>query len=71
MHCSTSFYRRDLRILRFWYPQGTLEPISCGHQGITAVKFLESGKLYAIFLLREMLVPPNPHVVQVLSKLRI
>lgn len=74
MLCSILLDVRDLRILRFWYPQGVLEPISCGHQGMTVVKYLESGKLYEIFLLQEMLVPLNPYIVQmsiVLSNLRI
>ena len=32
---TTPFYKRALRILRFWYPVGVLEPIPCGYQGMT------------------------------------
>ena len=31
----TSFYTRDLDILRFWYLRGFLEPIPCGYQETT------------------------------------
>lgn len=51
MHCSTSFYKRDLSIHGFWSLQGVLEPIPLVYQGPTVVKFGGSEKLYVDVLL--------------------
>lgn len=39
---STALHRRDLSILRVWYPRGILEPIPIRYQEPTVVKFLGS-----------------------------
>lgn len=42
MRCSTSFYTRDLSILRFWYLRTVLEPIPHGYLETTVIVFWEN-----------------------------
>lgn len=50
IHCSTTFYIRNLSILPFWFlPMRVLEPIPHRFWGMTVVKFLESQTYTWIF----------------------